>query len=83
MNLKTSEGEISITNETPNSYVGVYEPRDGRDKLLYTLPKSGISILNVIPAVRNKVNTTDLIGPSSQPKWVDGVYTGRIVLKFK
>jgi len=83
MNLKTSEGEISITNETPNSYVGVYEPRDGRDKLLYTLPKSGISILNVIPAVRNKVNTTDLIGPSSQPKWADGVYNGRIVLKFK
>jgi hypothetical protein len=83
MNLKTSEGEISISNETPNSYVGVYEPRDGRDKLLYTLPKSGISILNVIPAVRNKVNATDLIGPSSQPKWVDGVYNGRIVIKFK
>jgi len=82
MNLKTSEGEISITNETPNSYVGIYEPRDGRDKLLYTLPKSGISILNVIPAVRNKVNATDLNGPSSQPKWVDGVQTGRIMIKF-
>ena len=83
MNLKTSEGEISITNETPNSYIGIYEPRDGRDKLLYTLPKSGISVLNVIPAVRNKVNSTDLNGPSAQPKWVDGVYNGRIVLKFK
>jgi beta-galactosidase/beta-glucuronidase len=83
MNLKTSEGEISITNETPASYVGVYEPRDGRDKLLYTLPKSGISILHVIPAVRNKVNSTDLNGPSAQPKWVDGTYNGRIVLKFK
>jgi beta-galactosidase/beta-glucuronidase len=83
MNLKTSEGEISITNETPDSYVGVYEPRDGKDNLLYTLPKSGISILNVIPPVRNKVNATDLIGPSSQPKWVDGIYKGRIVLKFK
>ncbi len=83
INLKTSEGEISITNETPDTYVGVYEPRDGRDKLLYTLPKSGISILNVIPAVRNKVNTTDLNGPSAQPKWVDGVYQGRIVLRFK
>ena len=82
MNLKTSEGEINITNETPNSYVGIYEPRDGRDKLLYTLPKSGISILNVIPAVRNKVNSTDLNGPSAQPKWVDGVYKGRIVLGF-
>jgi len=83
MNLKTSEGEINITNETPNSYVGIYEPRDGRDKLLYTLPQSGISILNVIPAVRNKVNSTDLNGPSAQPKWVDGKYNGRIVLKFE
>jgi len=83
MNLKTSEGEISISNETPNSYIGIYEPRDGRDKLLYTLPKSGISVLNVIPAVRNKVNSTDLNGPSAQPKWVAGVYNGRIVLKFK
>jgi len=82
MNLKTTEGTISITNETPNSYIGVYEPRDGRDKLLYTLPESGISILNVIPAVRNKVNATDLNGPSAQPKWVNGEYSGKIVLKF-
>ena len=37
---------------------------------------------NCIPAVRNKVNTTDLNGPSAQPKWVDGVYNGRIILKF-
>ncbi|MFA6581553.1 MAG: glycoside hydrolase family 2 TIM barrel-domain containing protein, partial [Paludibacter sp.] len=83
MNLKTSEGEISITNVTPDTYVGIYEPRDGRDNLLYTLPKSGISVLSVIPAVRNKVNSTDLNGPSAQPKWVDGEQNGRIVLKFK
>lgn len=83
MNFKTSEGEISLTNETPDSYVGVYQPRDGRDRLLYTLPESGISILNVIPPVRNKVNATDLIGPSSQPKRVDGVFTGRIIMSFK
>ena len=82
MNIKTSEGEISIANETPNTYVGVYEPRDGRDNLLYTLPKSGISILNVIPAVRNKVNATALIGPSSQPKWVNGEQHGRIIFNF-
>jgi hypothetical protein len=82
INFKTSEGAINLVNQTPDAYVGVYEPRDGRDKLLYTLPQSGISVLNVIPPVRNKVNTTDLIGPSSQPRWVDGTYTGRIVLKF-
>lgn len=83
MNIETEEGTISIENHTPDVYVGVYEPRDGRDRLLYTLPKTGISIMNVIPAVRNKVNATDLCGPSSQPKWVDGQNKGRIVLRFQ
>ena len=82
MNIRTKEGIISLTNETPDAYVGVYQPRDGRDRLLYTLPESGISLLNVIPPVRNKVNSTDLCGPSSQPKWVNGPQTGRIVFRF-
>ena len=83
MSIRTKEGIISLTNETPDSYIGVYQPRDGRDRLLYTLPESGISVLNVIPPVRNKVNSTDLCGPSSQPKWVDGPQTGRLVLRFE
>ncbi len=83
MNIRTKEGTISLTNETPDSYIGVYQPRDGRDRLLYTLPESGISVLNVIPPVRNKVNSTDLCGPSSQPKWVNGPQTGRIVFRFE
>ena len=82
MNIRTKEGIISLTNETPDAYVGIYQPRDGRDRLLYTLPESGISLLNVIPPVRNKVNSTDLCGPSSQPKWVNGPQTGRIVFRF-
>ena len=83
MSIRTKEGTISLTNETPDSSIGVYQPRDGRDRLLYTLPESGISVLNVIPPVRNKVNSTDLCGPSSQPKWVDGPQTGRLVLRFE
>lgn len=83
MNLRTKQGTITIQNETPDACLGVYEPRDGRDHLLYTLPKTGIAIMKVIPPVRNKVNTTDLVGPSSQPKWVDGPQTGRIVLSFE
>lgn len=82
MNIRTKEGTISLTNETPDTYIGIYQPRDGRDRLLYTLPESGISVLNVIPPVRNKVNSTDLCGPSSQPKWVNGPQTGRIVFRF-
>lgn len=83
MNIETSEGTICIENYTPGTYVGIYEPRDGRDRLLYTLPKTGISVMNVIPAVRNKVNATDLCGPSSQPKWVSGQQEGRIILRFR
>lgn len=80
--FKTAEGTISIANKTNNTYLGVYTPRDGRDALLYTLPQTGISVLDVIPAVRNKVNTTDLVGPSSQAQHVSGTYSGCIYLKF-
>ena len=67
MKFNTTEGQFGI--EGLGLKVGVYTPRDGRDHILYTLPKTGIAILNVIPAVRNKVNTTDLNGPSAQPFW--------------
>mgnify|MGYP004443427097 CR=1 FL=1 len=53
-----------------DAYIGVYQPCDGRNRVLYTLPE------------RNKVNSTDLCGPSSQAKWVNGSQTGRIVFRF-
>ena len=81
MQLQTTEGKIGI--ELLNGKVGVYTPRDGRDHLLYTLPETGISILKVIPAVRNKVNTTDLNGPSAQPYWSKGKGTISAILHFE
>lgn len=83
MNIKTNDGIISLWNPEENNFVGVYQPRDGRDKILYALPNTGISILDVIPPVRNKVNTTDLIGPSSQPHRVYGENNGSVDLDFK
>lgn len=82
VDFTTTEGNFKMFNGTPHSYLGVYAPRDGRDAILYTLPESGIAILNIIPAVRNKVNSTDLIGPSSQAKWVNGVQKGRVWFEF-
>lgn len=81
--LNTSEGIINLKNTNEDNYLGVYSPRDGRDVLLYTFPNSGISVLKVIPAVRNKVNSTDLVGPSSQAKWVTGLQQGSIYLNFE
>jgi hypothetical protein len=75
MQFQTAEGQFGL--EVMADKIGVYTPRDGRDHLLYTLPETGISILRTIPAVRNKVNTTDLNGPSAQPYWSKG--TGRII----
>ena len=81
MKLNTSEGTIGI--ELMTGKIGVYTPRDGRDHILYTLPETGISILKAIPAVRNKVNTTDLNGPSAQPYWSKGKGSIIAILHFE
>ena len=80
MQLTTTEGKIGI--ETLDGKIGIYTPRDGRDHILYTLPETGISILKVIPAVRNKVNTTDLNGPSAQPFWSKGKGHINTIIRF-
>lgn len=80
--FQTAEAKILLGNGTPDSYLGVYTPRDGRDALLYTIPQSGIAVLDVIPGVRNKVNSTDLVGPSSQAKWLNGLQKGMVRLKI-
>ena len=81
MQFKTAEGQFGI--EGLGLKVGVYTPRDGRDHLLYTLPETGIAILKTIPAVRNKVNTTDLNGPSAQPYWSKGKGSINAILHFE
>lgn len=83
MKIVTQEGILTIGNGNPEKYIGVYQPRDGRDALLYNFPDSGLSILDVIAPVRNKVNCTDLIGPSSQPKWVKGDQSGTLIFRFE
>lgn len=95
MRIVTDEGAIRLSGlsfeqefadgniATRCPYVGVYTPRDGRDHLLYTLPETGLAVLPVIPAVRNKVNTTDLNGPSAQPRWVSGPAMVSFTLSFE
>lgn len=79
----TSEGHLLLGNDTNESYLGVYAPKDGSDGLLYTFPPTGLSVLDVIPPVRNKVNATDLIGPHSQPQRIQGVKHGSVRFRFE
>ncbi len=83
MRLNTKVGAITLQPGTDKDYVGVFQPQDGRDELLYTLPRTGISMMQVIPGVRNKVNTTDLNGPSAQPVWARGTYVGEVTICFE
>lgn len=83
VDFNTDQGRLWLGNGTAGSYLGVYTPRDGRDALLYTLPQSGIAVLDVIPGVRNKVNSTDLVGPSSQAQWLSGPQKGRIQIQVR
>ena len=86
MQLQTSEGTIGISpahSLQEPTYIGIFTPRDGRDHILYTLPETGIALLEVIPAVRNKVNTTDLNGPSAQPHWSKGKRAISAILRFE
>lgn len=80
--FNTTEGRIGLATANHNQYLGVFAPQDGRDKVLYTFPETGLAILDVIPAVRNKVNTTDLNGPSAQAQHVSGTQTGTLWLAF-
>lgn len=83
MQITSAEGTISLIDPPSDGYMGVYQPRDGRDNYLYKLPESGISILKHIPAVRNKVDYSDLNGPSAQPHWCEGEFEGEVTLKFE
>lgn len=83
MQFKTDEGKIGFSGLTADEHMGVYTPRDGRDGLLYTLPQTGLAVFKVIPSVRNKVNTTDLNGPSALPKWLNGKGKTVFTLNFE
>lgn len=81
--LETSEGKLTIIPSQPTC-IGIYTPRDGRDGLLYTLPPTDLTLWQVLPAVRNKVNATDLNGPSAQPYWAKNqVFSGSVKLLFE
>jgi Glycosyl hydrolases family 2, TIM barrel domain/Glycosyl hydrolases family 2, sugar binding domain/Glycosyl hydrolases family 2/Beta galactosidase small chain/Domain of unknown function (DUF4981) len=79
--FETTDGKITVKTDSENSYLGIYKPKDGKDGLL-NFPQTGITFLDVIPAMRNKFHTTDEIGPQSKPKQVSGIKRGTIRFNF-
>ena len=79
--FETTSGPFSVWAENPDSYLGMFKPRDGVNGLL-DLPSIGIALLDVIPAMRNKFHTTDEIGPQSQARKVSGLVKRKLKFQF-
>lgn len=79
--FETTDGKITIKTDSDNFNLGIYKPKDGKEGLL-NFPETGITFLDVIPAMRNKFHTTDEIGPQSKPKQVSGIKSRTITFIF-
>ena len=78
----TSAGKFSVTTPAADSYLGVYTPNDGPMGPLLALPQTGLTILNVIPAMRTKFLTQERMGPQSAQRQVSGEQQGEVSFDF-
>ena len=67
MELKMKNGDILRMQVMGKPrFVGVFSPRDGLDNLLYTLPRLGLSVLEIVPAIGNKCSGAKKTAPSAK-----------------
>jgi hypothetical protein len=78
----TTEGKFAVATAQPESYLGVYTPKDGPVGPLLALPQTGLSVLDVIPAMRTKFLSQERMGPQSAQKQVSGEHSGEIAFDF-
>ena len=71
---------VRIEPQRDDVFIGVYAPQDGLDNYLFSLPETGIALLDVIPAIGNKINGAEKTGPSGQPRHVVGVHKGSVII---
>lgn len=68
-----------LTGHAP--FFGLGKPRDGVNGLL-DLPDASLSLLAIIPAMRNKFHNPDQLGPQSLTPTTKGGYSGAVVFRF-
>jgi hypothetical protein len=78
----TTEGKITLSTQQPGTYLGVYTAKDGPVGPLLALPQTGLTVLDVIPAMRDKFLSQDRMGPQSASKQISGEHKGEITLNF-
>ena len=80
--FETRDGKFTVTTPMTESYLGIYHPNDGPVGPLLALPDTGLTFLNVIPAMRDKFLTQERMGPQSATKQVSGEHKGEVTFDF-
>ena len=78
----TSDGKFTVSTPATESYLGIYHPNDGPVGPLLELPKTDLTFLDVIPAMRTKFLTQERMGPQSAEKQVSGEHKGEVTFDF-
>ena len=82
--FETTEGTITIVNETDDLFLGVYRPKDGPDPRNTKLdaPPTGIALLHGIPAIGTKFQKPNRLSPQGRKNRAAGTYRGKVWLRF-
>ncbi|OIR07499.1 beta-galactosidase [mine drainage metagenome] len=81
MSFTTTEGRFAFLNGGGAPYVGVYTPHDGAFDPVLVIPRTGLGVYQVIPAMGSKTARPDETGPEGEPKVVDGEVRGTLVIR--
>ena len=79
--FETTAGSVTFINESGDSHLGVYKPRDGRDGVS-DFPETGLAILDVIPPIGSKFQPPNQLGPQSRQRNVSGTTRGSVLFRF-
>lgn len=82
MAFTTTEGRFALLNESDQPFVGVYAPRDGKVNPVLVLPRLGLGVYQVIPAIGTKQSEPSILGPQGQPHDVTGEVRGSLVIRL-
>ncbi|MBI2510339.1 MAG: glycoside hydrolase family 2 [Opitutae bacterium] len=82
MAFTTTEGRFAFLNDGGSPFVGVYAPRDGKNNPVLILPRLGLGVYQVIPAIGTKNSEPSNLGPQGQPQNITGPLKGSLVIRL-
>lgn len=82
MAFTTTEGRFAFLNDGGQPYVGVYAPRDGKNNPVLSLPRLGLGVYQVVPAIGTKFSLPSNSGPQGQPQDITGPVRGSLIIRL-